>query len=204
MSRGKQSALNEAAHWPVRFGKAQIIYDEGDPSEAIYRVEKGCVRLQVNGTDGSRQIIRFVFPGEIFGVCVERRNTAAEAVVDVELIRFSLKSVLELCTNSPTVAIELMDEATQAYRELAHHVERLAHLPASERVSWFIGLIQKRDISDDDHQLLEMLMSQKDIADYLGITPETLSRSLKFLQGRGDIPAGRLKKFLTLEKEFSI
>lgn len=184
MSREYASALDQAAHWPVHFNKGQTIYDEGELSEAMYRVQTGCVRLQVNGANGSRQIVRFVFPGEVFGLCMERRNTAAEAVTNVELIRFSLSSVLELCAVNAAAAIELMDLSTLAYRELAHHIERIAHLPATERVAWFFNLMQKHAPIDADCTPPRMLMSHRDIADFLAITPETLSRSLKILQQR--------------------
>lgn len=187
MLRGDMSTLDQAAHWPVRFQKGQLIYDEDELSEAMYRVRKGCVRLQVNGPQGARQIVRFTVPGDIFGICSERRNTAAEAVTDVDLIRYSLHSVMELCAANSDAALELMDHSTQAYRDLAHHVERVAHLSAIDRVSWFFEFLSKHGIYGRATSPRRMPISHKDVADYLAITPETLSRSLRVLQDRGDI-----------------
>jgi CRP/FNR family nitrogen fixation transcriptional regulator len=180
-------ALDLAAHWPVQFQKGQLIYDEDDLSEAMYRVRKGCVRLQVNGPDGGRQIVQFVTPGRVFGFCSERRDTAAEAVTDVDLIRYSLHSVMELCAVNSAAALELMDHSTQSYRELAHHAERVAHLSAIDHVSWFFEFLLKDGMYDGATSPRQMLMNHKDVADYLGITPETLSRSLRVLQDRGEI-----------------
>lgn len=188
MSRETPSALDQAAHWPVRFKKGHVIYDEGEPSEAMYRVESGCVRLQVNGLDGSRQIVRFLFSGDLFGICLDFRNTAAEAASNVELTRYSLKSILDLSAICCNVAIELMNNSTQSYCELAHHVERLSHLQATERVSWFVNLILKKGMNGIDGYPAKLPMSHRDVADYLGLSPETLSRSLKLLQDRGQIP----------------
>ncbi len=187
------SALDQATHWPVRFQKGQVIYDEDELSEAMYRIRRGCVRLQVNGPQGARQIVRFAIPGEIFGICSERRNTAAEAVTAVDLIRYSLHSVMELCAANSVAALELMDHSTQAYRELAHHVERVAHLSAVDRVSWFFEFLSKHGIFGGTTSPRRMPISHKDVADYLAITPETLSRSLRILQDRGEI-GGRKRR----------
>jgi CRP-like cAMP-binding protein len=185
LMRNDVSILDGAAHWPVSFARGQLIYDEDEPSEAMYRVREGCVRLQVNGPSGARQIIRFIVPGEIFGICAERRNTAAEAVTDVDLIRYSLHSVMELCGSNSAAALELMDHSTQAYRELAHHMERVAHLTAVDRVAWFFGFLSKHGLYGGAVSPRRMPISHKDMADYLAITPETLSRSLRVLQYRG-------------------
>ena len=184
MLQGNASALDQAAHWPVRFRKGQIIYDEGDFAEAMYRVRKGCVRLQITGYQGARQIIRFAMPGDIFGICNDKRNTAAEAVTNVELIRLSLHSVLELCANNSAAALELVEHSSQAYRDLAHHVERLAHLSAVDHVAWFFELLRRHGIYGGATGRRRMPITHKDVADYLGITPETLSRSLRILQDR--------------------
>lgn len=200
MSGECSSTLDQALHWPVRFHKGQTIYDEGELSEAIYRVRKGCVRLQVNGASGSRQIVRFAFPGDIFGICLDRRDTAAEAVTNVDLIRLSLSSVLELCAVNAAAALELMDQSTQAYRDLAHHMERVAHLPATARVAWFFDLMRKRGVEERACSPQKMLMSHKDVADYLAITPETLSRSLRIIKDR-DTAAMRAARAKSVEHD---
>lgn len=102
------SVLDGATRWSVHYRKGRLIYDEGEPSKAVYRLDKGCVRLQVNGPDGDRQIVAFLFPGDLFGLCVDRRNSSAEAVTDVDLTHYALQSVLELSTRSPEVTIRLM------------------------------------------------------------------------------------------------
>jgi len=187
MLRGEVSILDQATHWPVRFRKGHLIYDEGELSEAMYRVRKGCVRLQITGQNGARQIIRFAIPGDIFGLCSDRRNTAAEAVTNVELIRLSLHSVMELCATNSAAAMELVEHSTQAYRDLAHHVERLAHLPAIDRVAWLFEFMRKHGMCGGATGHRRMAISHRDMADYLAITPETLSRSLRILQERGAI-----------------
>lgn len=182
------SVLDGATRWSVHYRKGRLIYDEGEPSKAVYRLDKGCVRLQVNGPDGDRQIVAFLFPGDLFGLCVDRRNSSAEAVTDVDLTHYALQSVLELSTRSPEVTIRLMKGAETLYGELAHHVEQIAHLSAAERVLWFLHWLAAREAGRSS-ELVRLPMSRRDIADYLGLTQETLSRVIRQMLATGELVA---------------
>lgn len=182
------SVLDSATRWAAHYRKGRLIYDEGEASKAVYRLDRGCVRLQVNGPDGDRQIVAFLFPGDLFGLCVDRRNSSAEAVTDVDLTRYALQSVLELSTRSPEVTIRLMRSAETQYGELAHHVEQIAHLSAQERVLWFLHWLGAREPGRSGG-LVYLPMSRRDIADYLGLTQETLSRIIRQLLATGEVEA---------------
>jgi len=180
------SILDGATHWRVRYRKGQLIYDEGEPSRAMYRLDRGCVRLQVNGADGNRQIVAFIFPGDLFGLCVDRRNSTAEAVSDVELTRYALQSVLDLSNRSSEVTLRLMKGAETLYGDLAHHMEQIAHLSASDRVLWFLHWLVARE-KPREGDVVRLPMSRRDVADYLGLTQETLSRVIRQLLSSGAV-----------------
>lgn len=182
------SVLDGATRWPVHHRKGDLIYDEGEPSRAVYRLDKGCVRLQVNGADGDRQIVAFLFPGDLFGLCVDRRNSSAEAVTDIDLTRYSMQSVLELSTRLQGVTLRLMQSAETLYGELAHHVEQIAHLSAHDRVLWFFHWLIAR-APGRATGVVRLPMSRRDIADYLGLTQETLSRVIRQLLADGEVEA---------------
>lgn len=182
------SMLDGATCWPVRHRKGDLIYDEGERSKSVYRLDRGCVRLQVNGADGDRQIVAFLFPGDLFGLCVDRRASSAEAVTDVDLTRYALHSVLELSTRSPEVVIRLMKSAEALYGELAHHLQQVAHLSAQDRVLWFLeGLVAREQ--ERETCVVRLPMSRRDVADYLGLTQETLSRVIRRLLADGKVEA---------------
>lgn len=170
----------------LRLARGQIIYDEGEPSGLMYRLESGCVRLQVNGENGDRQIIAFLFPGELFGFCLDQRNTSAEAVSDVEVTRFMTRMVLEKSVARPDVVIELINRSSALYGVLAHHVEKITHLPSHERLIWFFNWLLRHAGGDGDASgMIELPMNYRDIADFLSLKPETLSRALKQLEDTG-------------------
>jgi CRP-like cAMP-binding protein len=174
------SVLDAAKHWTVRYRRGHSIYVEGDSAEGVYRVDKGCVRLQVNTAEGGRQIIAFLFPGDIFGMSVGRRTSSAEAATDVDLTRYSLPSVLELGARSTSVLLQVMRTADTVYGDLAHHMEQITHLPATQRVLRFLDWLSRREgVPPGDP--VRLPMSRRDISDYLGLTPETLSRTMRQL-----------------------
>jgi len=188
------SILDAAKHWSVRYRRGHSIYGEGDLAAGIYRLDKGCVRLQVNSAHGDRQIVAFLFPGDVFGMSVDRRTSSAEAVSDVDLTRYSLPSVLELATRSTSVLLQVMRTADTVYGELAHHVEQITHLPATERVLWFLDRLSRREAAPPGEPV-RLPMSRRDISDYLGLTPETLSRIMRQLQDDGHVSAIGRKSF---------
>lgn len=186
MASSNGLAIDSLEHRSVRFPKGHLIFDEGDLSDCIYRLQRGCVRLQVNSVHGNRQIVQFVLPGDIFGLCHGRRNTAAEAVTTVVADRYSLKSVLEQGLSSPLISLELLKNATLAYRDLAHHIEKIVHLPAIEKVRDFYVWLDARVVAAGLPAGRRPPMPQRDIADYLGMAPETLSRCIRQLRGASE------------------
>ncbi len=178
--------LDQARHWSVRYRKRQLIYDEGEPATAVFRLDQGCVRLQVNGDDGDRQIVAFLFPGDHFGVCVETQTSAAEAVTDVEATRYSLQSVLQLSQQSQDLVVQLMHTANIQFNDLAHHIAHVAHLPAHERVLWFLNWLARRQ-GVGRGEGVSLPMTLRDVGDYLAVSPETLSRVLSDLRAEGTI-----------------
>jgi len=142
------------------------------------RIFSGCVRLQVNGVDGGRQIISFLFKGELFGYAVGRRRIAAEAVTETVVRCWSISSILALGTRSPGLAIALVGVADRHFGDIAQHLQRVTHLSATDRLRWFFSGLVSCDGLRKGNGHLELPMTRRDIADFLGLTAETLSRSI--------------------------
>ena len=183
------SALDALPHWRVSIAKGRTIYIEGEPSSTLYRVESGCVRLLVDGTDGARQIISFLFPTQLFGYCLDTRNTSAEAVTDVALTAFPISAVIELGAHNHKAAIELLDTANEVVRRLAHHFQGVSHLPADARVMWFLEKLSREPAISDGRlpPTIRLPMTFGDVAAYLNLTPQTLRRVFRQLEGSHSI-----------------
>lgn len=190
------SGLDAVPHRRVRHGKGQVIYDEGQRSDAMFRVAEGCVRLQVNGEDGDRQVVSFLFPGDLFGFCLEYRNASAEAVTEVVLDRYPLAALLEPSSRAATVALEIINQSNDRFQDLAHHIEKVTHLKARERVIWFFDWILWRHPEAAPAGEIALPMTFKDLADYLSLTPETLSRAIHELQADGRLERKGPRRFV--------
>lgn len=167
------------------FARDEEIYAEGDASDCWYRVVSGAVRICKLLADGRRQIAEFCFAGDFFGLPPAGiRVFSAEAVGDVIVTRYSQRAADRLIDESPRLARGLYE---RTLRELAHAQTRmllLGRMTAAERVASFLLEMSERR---DARRALDLPMSRNDIADYLGLTIETVCRVLSTLKRDGVI-----------------
>ena len=159
----------------------QEVFGEGEPADQVYKVVRGAVRGFRVLSDGRRQICDFYLPGDVFGIepgC-EHRATA-EALTDTVLIVARRSSLGE--DTDPTAARRLWGLAMADLQRSQDHALTLGRRSASERVASFLVDMANRLGASE---MLELPMSRQDIADYLGLTIETVSRTLTQLQVSG-------------------
>lgn len=184
------SELNHVRHWHVAAPKGRMVYDAGDPALAFYRVEKGCIRLQLTSEDGHRQILAFCLPGDIFGLEIGKRHfEAAEAATDSQLSRFATAAIIEPPLDLVKVAAAF-GAASNMTTRLFTHLAGLGRGSADERLMWFLNWLADRQGVADAGGGIRLPMNRRDIADFLGLAQETLSRTFARLEARGDIEFG--------------
>jgi CRP/FNR family nitrogen fixation transcriptional regulator len=160
----------------LNFTRNDEIYAEGDSAECWYKVVSGTVRICKLLADGRRHIGEFCFSGDYFGTDGSgERLYSAEAVDDVIVMRFQRKATERLIDQNLALA-RLLRDAT--LRDLANAHGRtllLGRMTAPERVAAFLlEMFERRDRT----KALDLPMSRNDIADYLGLTIETVCRTL--------------------------
>jgi len=157
------------------FARNTEIYGENERVKYLYRVLKGCVRTSKVLEDGRRQIAAFYLPGDVFGFEAGDRHTlSAEAIVDSQLLALRRAAVAALAARDSSVAGQLW-AMTIAELHRAQDQIMLVVRTAQERVAGFLLEMSRRS-RDSDH--INLPMSRQDIADYLGLTMETVSRAL--------------------------
>jgi CRP/FNR family transcriptional regulator, nitrogen fixation regulation protein len=151
------------------------IYMEKEPADYFYKVVSGTVRTYKVVVDGRRQIGAFYLPGDIFGLEAGAQHLlSAEAIVDAEVLAIKRNVLISLAARDNAVARELwMLTASELQRTQKHML--LLSKTAPERVASFLLEMAERVQSSDEIQLS---MSRQDVADYLGLTSETISRML--------------------------
>lgn len=167
------------------------IFGEGDEAEYVYRVRSGTVRLYRILSDGRRMIGSFHFAGETFGIEPgDVHSTSAEAVTDCEIIATPRNAVFRRAENDHAFSHELWQSAVAELAGARRHMLVLGCQSALERVASFLLEMAERSPVES---VVTLPMSRQDIADYLGLTIETVSRTITQLTERGaiEVPSSR-------------
>lgn len=157
------------------------IFHEGDDALYFYKVTSGAVRLVKAVADGHRQICDFNLPGDLIGFsnAVEHEFTA-EAIQDCTLVRYRRKDTNSLIRSDAAFACELQALTAKGLSSAYAHMIRLCHRSAHDRLAWF--LLAMSDRAENDDGWIELPMTRVDIADYLGLAHETVSRAFTQLK----------------------
>ena len=174
----------------ISYPRNSEIFGENEPAEYLYKVVSGCVRTYKILNDGRRQIGGFYLPGEVFGLSFGDEHTmSAEAIADSKVLVVRRSALNALADRDPAIGRELF---TLTGRELRRVQDRILLLikSAQERVAGFLLEMAERIFADNT---VELPMSRQDIADYLGLTIETISRTLTALENSAaiDVPTSR-------------
>lgn len=166
----------------IHFARGETIFSEGDSAEYAYKIASGTVRLCKHMSDGRRQIAQFIFPGEFFSFMdLKEHSFTAEAVNDVVLLCYPQKQIERLGEERSTLRKRFADVLTRRVRDIQNHLVMLGRQTAKERVAAFlVHVIEHMGI--DKNGLMELPMSRQDMADYLGLTIETVCRVLSAMK----------------------
>ena len=169
---------------PMPFVRNAEIYGENEPADYLYKVVSGAVRTYKVLNDGRRQIGSFCLPGDIFGLEVGDEHTfSAEAVVDCKVLVIKRSAVVSLAGRDSSVARQLWTMAAAELQRAQDHIMLLIKT-AQERVAGFLMEMSTRNSGANE---VDLPMSRQDIADYLGLTIETVSRTPTQLENAGAI-----------------
>lgn len=184
---------------PITVGRNMEIYAEGEPAGHVYKVVSGVVRISKLLPDGRRQISAFHAAGDMFGFETdELHHTSAEAVVPVKLVAYKWQSLLAEGTQSASLVRDLLNLTMIGLRRTEEHLLLLGRKNALERVAAFLLEMAKRAKSGE---VIELAMPRHDIADYLGLTLETVSRMFAELKALGAIQLDGARRVHLLDKE---
>jgi CRP/FNR family transcriptional regulator, nitrogen fixation regulation protein len=168
---------------PMSFARNGEIYGEVEPADFLYKVVSGTVRTYKVLADGRRQIGGFYLPGDIFGLEIgDEHAFAAEAITESTVLVIKRSALVALADKDHDVARQLWTLTGRELRRVQDHILLLVK-SAQERVAAFLLETAKRGVGDT----VELPMSRQDIADYLGLTIETVSRTLTHLENAAAI-----------------
>lgn len=175
--------------------KGQVFVREGEPADRFHKIRHGTAKLFKTLSDGRQQIIAFATEDDFLGLAVSDVFAfSAEAIEPVSLCRFSRRQFRALAGSYPELEHRLLQTACSELVLANEQMLLLGRKTARERVASFLlewNAHDKRSVGD---RHVRLPMTRLDIADYLGLTIETVSRALNALrrEGRIDIPSPSL------------
>ena len=179
----------QIVHPPITVARDAEIFPEASPATHVYQVLSGTLRTAKLLADGRRQIGAFVFAGEWVGFDGGPRHFyAAEAVTEARLLAFARRDLERLMVEDRAAARAIQDVLCGTLAAAHERIVALGRKTATERVASFLADVegrigQGRVVQSGKNGFL-LPMSRGDIADYLGLTVETVSRTLGELRRR--------------------
>jgi len=181
--------VGSVTYYPRR---VQIVHED-EAADRLYKVISGTVCTYKILSDGRRQIGGFYLPGDIFGLeCAEGHTLAAETITNVKMLVIRKSVLTALTSRNATLTGHLLLLTARELARVQDRVLLLSCKSAQERVVGFLLEMSKRGASTGN--LVELPMSRQDIADYLGLTIETVSRTLWALESCGTIGISRRRR----------
>ena len=179
-----------------RIARNETIFAQGEVAAHAYKVVSGVVRLCKHMSDGRRHIAQFAFPGDFFSTMeFERHSFTAEAVTDVVLMCYPQGRLSALKDERPGVSRRFVAMLSDSLGEMQNHLTVLGRQTAKERVASFL-LYLTEHVGCEDDDLVDTPMSRHDIADYLGLTNETVCRVVSELRRERVIETPNVHQFI--------
>ena len=167
---------------------------EAKPALHAFYVTEGVIKLYKSLSDGRRQISRFLYAGDFLGVpdSAKRYRSTARAVTTVEVWRFERRAFAKLLRSSRKLEASVRAIVWQEIEDAREHMMLLARKSAEQRIASFLLSLRHRPavpcaVEQCGEEIVALPMTRRDMADYVGLEIETVSRTLNALKRRGVI-----------------
>jgi CRP/FNR family transcriptional regulator, anaerobic regulatory protein len=173
----------------LHFRAGKTIFSEGEWADNVFGLSQGVVRLYKLLQDGRRQILTFALPGEFLGMPLADRHTfSADAIGEVALCRFSRSELTKFVQSSPGVMRLMVEFAARELDKAQDQLLLLGNGSAEEKVAMFLVNWRNRLARFSAFsETVPLPMRRQDIADFLGLKLETVSRTLAKLEQKNVI-----------------
>lgn len=186
---GRQAATRVATIGTLqKVVPGQTVFSEGDQAESVYEVVRGMLRLYKLLPDGRRQITGFLSAGHLLGLVHDELYLyTAEAITEVTLCRYPRTRFDRLVDEVPGFARRLLAVTSDELRAAQDQMLLLGRKTATEKIASFLLMMAERHSDNESMDEVQIPMGRNDVADYLGLTTETVSRALAKLKCQGVI-----------------
>lgn len=168
----------------IHFASCETVFAQEEMTTSVYNLLAGVMRLYKLLPDGRRQIVGFALPGDFLGMAVSARHSfSADAIGAVAVCRFSKTTFARFIEDRPHLLRRINELAVRELSQAQDHMVLLGRRSAEEKVAAFlIGWRDRLVQLNGPSKTVALPMSRQDIADFLGLTIETVSRTFTKLE----------------------
>ncbi|MNO49833.1 cAMP receptor protein [compost metagenome] len=191
----------------IQYSKGQMLLNEGEKSDKLFIVNYGQVKVSKFTMDGKEQILYLLTSGEFFGELHlfnpdETHNFSVYAIEDTEICLLTKESMDRIMADNPEISIKLLTAVTQRLAHTENLAQNLATKNPDVRVAYTIlEFCQKFGRSLKGGVLIELPLSREEVASYVGVTRETISRKFSKFEKLGFISLIGNKQMLVKDQE---
>jgi CRP/FNR family transcriptional regulator len=186
----------------VSYKKGEIIYSAGDQADSLYIVNKGKIRIYRLSEAGKDQLVRILSPGDFTGELAlfnqSIHESYAEAIVESQVCTIKRSDLQQFLLKYPSISLKILEEFSNRLDQSEKQITRFSTEKVETRLALFLAECLDQE---SEHKEITLPMSRKDLASFLGTTPETISRKLTYLESAGYIKqkAGKSIEILDLD-----
>jgi CRP/FNR family transcriptional regulator, cyclic AMP receptor protein len=178
----------------IRLSRGGILFHEGDRAESVYLVESGKVAVRISTPEGALVTVALLGPGSAVGELAllgddERRTATVQAVEPVVALTLFRRDFTELRRQHPSVTEFLVKSLAATVRRLDAQLVEAFHLPVETRIRQRLHVLAQ--VYDRGSQVIEVDLTQEELAQLAGTTRPTLNRVLREEERRGTLRLGR-------------
>lgn len=171
-----------------------VVYHQGTPGEGVYCISRGLVAIRSFAPDGASMLLRLAYPGDLIGyrafITGREHRTEAQAVLPSRVCvvaQYDAKQVIQAC---PSVLARIAERCADELDRCHEDIQEVRGMPTIDRLARLLAkLMAAHGDQTDKIRHMRLPISRQDIADILGIRPETLSRLMTRLQDEGKLEA---------------
>lgn len=187
------------------YARGDIVFQKDDPGQSLFIVEEGTVRIYMPGAQGTDLTLAVMGPGDFFGdmslLDGRPRSASAAAVTDATLLSLERADFTNLLRARPDAALAVLAEITGRLRGSDQMASDLAFLDASGRLARkLLELAERHGVKRDGGVLLDVQLTQEDLANMIGVTRESVNRNLSMFRRLG-LVASQGRKIILRDPE---
>jgi CRP-like cAMP-binding protein len=172
----------------VRFKKGDVIYLMGEPAKFIFNIIGGIIKTYLTSPTGAESVAAFLYPEDLFGLAREGKyENSARALTPVTAYAFPAAILRNRLLKNAALEFHFIAKLCNALREAQRHAFLLSQKHAATKLAMFLQFQEHVQYANAKQTEIYLPMGRSDIADYVGLSPEAVSRAFRNLAAQGVI-----------------